>query len=197
MHPHRTASSATATTSWSTVPRMTKEMPLAVRTAVLDSDNVLTTRQALTLGMTESQARRLAASSRSQGFPRGVLLVEPPVDLLRSRARAAQLLVPDGLLCGPTAARLLGMQGLRYFDEAEPIHLLLPNERTRWQRARPRAALDEEDDAADHEPSGSPRRVRRPDVATPAAPVDRATFVALADSAAHRSSSPRSGWEHG
>jgi hypothetical protein len=165
---------------------VTKDIPRAVRQEVLTSDDVLTTRRALALGLTEAQCRRLAAESRERGIARGVLLVGEPSDLLRSRARAAQLLVPGGLLCGPTAARLLEMQGLPFFDADEPIHLLLPNDSTRWQRSglvlhwtrKPPSRFMDCGGLAVVEAGCALRLLERT--------VDRETFVALADSAAHR-----------
>lgn len=167
-------------------PRMTKTVPDALRDAALTSDDVVLSARAAELGASEWQCRQLAAGSRAVGVPHGVLLVPPARDLLRSRARAAQLLVPDGLLCGPTAARLLGVQGLPFHGPEEPMHLLLPDERTRWQRAGlrlhwTRRPQPESVDCAGlqlTEPGHALLMLQRL--------VDRRTLLALADSAAHR-----------
>src|SRR4051812_35769820 len=54
---------------------------------------------------------------------------------MRARARAAQLLIPDGVVCGRTAARIHGLQGLRLEPDDEPVDLVLPTGHTRWQRS--------------------------------------------------------------
>jgi hypothetical protein len=165
---------------------MTKEIPLELRTAAERQDDVVLTAAAAKAGLSEHQCRRLARLSRAADLPRGVLLIGTMRDALRSRARAAQLLVPNGLIAGPTAARLLGMQGLPFLDAEEPIHLLLPNEATRWQRSSiqlhwTRRPLPETVDCDGLLVAGAEQTLT-----ALSRHVDRVAFVTLADSAAHQ-----------
>jgi hypothetical protein len=150
------------------------------------TDDVLLTREAIGLGIGDQDCRRLRRISREYGLPRGALALPPVRDGLRARARAAHLLVPRGVLCGPTAARLLGLQGLPRATPTNPIHLSLPRRRTRWQRKDMllhwRDVPDEEIVLLDGLHVTAAERTLLDLQPT----LDRATFICLADSAAQQ-----------
>ncbi len=160
--------------------------PEGVNNAALASDDVLLSREAERLGLSPWHVRRLAAIGREQGLPRGTIAVPPFRDLLRARARAALLLVPDGIVCGITAARLHGLEGLNWHTPAEPVHLLLPATRTRWQRSGLRLHWSRRpiDDPQDLE--GLRVTSVENTLLDLRGRVDRTTFVSLADSAVRK-----------
>lgn len=147
------------------------------------TDDAILVRDALDLGLTDWECRELRRASKEHCMPRGTLLVPPVRDVLRARARAAQLLIPDGVLCGRTAARLHGLEGLRHDAQDEPLDLVLPTDHTRWQRAGLRLHWFEIPETLVFDMAG----LRVTDVETTLRALqprlDRRRFICLADSA--------------
>lgn len=147
------------------------------------TDDVILLRDAHALGLTDWSTRRLRALSSAHHVPRGTVIVPPVRDAFRARARAAQLLFPDAVLCGITAARLHGLEGAPPLRDEEPIHLALPPERTRWQRHGIRLHWCRLSDAAVVELDGLRVTNVESTLLQLQRQIDRRRFVCLADSA--------------
>jgi hypothetical protein len=149
-------------------------------------DDVLLVRKAVKLGATDRMCRELRVIRKEYGLPRGAVLIPPVRDVLRARARAAQLVVPAGVLTGATAARLLGLQGLPWAEVTDPLDLVLPTDRTRWQRKDLRLHWSDLEPAEIVLVDGLRVTNAERSLTDLHAQLDYTTFVCLADSAVHQ-----------
>jgi hypothetical protein len=96
-------------------------------------DDVLLAREATALGLTD-WAQRPFRRADGLAMPRGTLALPPISDPVRTKARAAQLLVPEAVISYVTAGRVHGLGGLQFWSPAEPVDATLEPSATRWQR---------------------------------------------------------------
>jgi hypothetical protein len=96
-------------------------------------DDVLLRHEALALGLSDWEQRRLRRGSEL-ALPRGALALPPVRDPVRTSARATQLLLPGAVISHTTAARLHGLAGLDFWTPAEPVEITAAPSATRWQR---------------------------------------------------------------
>jgi hypothetical protein len=99
------------------------ELPDGIRALAARQDGVVTTAQAIRLGVPRSRIRRLAAHGTWRHLARGAYWVVPRGEpRLRTRVRAAQLSCGGrSVAVGPTAARLHGLEGADSGDAV--VHL--------------------------------------------------------------------------
>jgi len=118
--------------------RQCADVPLDPLVAVLDlaqrQDDVVLLRQARALGLSDRRCRLLRQLDEDAVPLPGFAVVPPVRDPLRTSARMALLSVPGSFLCGPTAARLHGLQGLPWWTWEEGVHLQLGQLSRRAQR---------------------------------------------------------------
>ncbi len=96
-------------------------------------DGVVTTAQALAVGVTERQLRCLLRGGWTQPA-RGVYVSPHPADAFRASVRAALLTCPDAAACERTGARFHDLWGLPVWEPSEVPRLLVPRESRRSQR---------------------------------------------------------------
>jgi hypothetical protein len=108
---------------------LTRSAP-AWRAVAGAQDGVLTLRQALSAGLSRSGVKVRTQRGEWRALLRGTYLVdadmhdEPPP---RSLVRAASLAVPGGVLCGRSAAAVLGLRGMD--GDAAPAEIAVPSGR--------------------------------------------------------------------
>ncbi len=101
---------------------------LATALALAATQNgALTRAQALAVGLSPATLYRLAHVGGWENPVRGGFVVPAAPDRVHARARAAQLIRPDAVVCAVTAARIHRFPGLPQPTHDEPIHLLLPS----------------------------------------------------------------------
>ncbi|KJE23140.1 Protein of unknown function (DUF559)/Domain of unknown function (DUF4095) [Frankia torreyi] len=101
-------------------------LPLSLRRLAARQDGMLTRTQIRQAGLTRRQLDRLVRGAGCSTPFRGTVLL-PGAHPLRGPVRAALVGRPEAVVCGVTAARLLGLPGLDQTGTArEPVHLLLP-----------------------------------------------------------------------
>lgn len=98
----------------------------------------LTYQQALAAGVTRSQIRAFVARGWWLHLGRDAYVVraaidhgDNPISALQTRARAAVLGRPSAIICGITAARILGFGSAAGAADEAPVHLLVPHRGTR------------------------------------------------------------------
>jgi len=120
------------------IPRQGAGVPADPLLAVLDlaqrQDDVVLLRQARALGLSDRRCRQLRQMNEDMVPLQGMLVVPPVRNPLRSAAHMALLSVPGSLICGPTAARLHGLQGLPWWTWQEGVHLQVGHLSRRAQR---------------------------------------------------------------
>jgi hypothetical protein len=153
-----------------------------VRTRAASQDDVVTSQEAFGMGMTAWAVAELRRTSTLQ-LPRGAVAIGQPRDPLRSTARATQLLIPQSAISHITAARLRGLQGLRYWQPHDLVDATVALNKKRSQRAGVRLHFSELP-ASEIDQVGGIRTasVLRTLVGC-ARSLDRQTFLCLLDSA--------------
>lgn len=160
-------------------------LPPAALSLARRQDDVLTRRDLLGFGLTDSLLRRRLRAGVWTSCMRGAVLVPPVRDPFRSHARAALLTCGGGVLGHETAARLHGLEGFPRWIREEPPHVVLPPPRTRAQRPGVRQHWQSlTRDEVVHRPGFPATSVART-LADLARRVDRRTALFLLDSALH------------
>ena len=98
-----------------------------------NTDDVLLSREAYRLGLSRRAVESLQRVA-GQTVLEGAVAIPPIRDPLRTSARAAQLVVPSGVLSHATAAHLHGLQGIGFWTPAMVVDVTVPATRTRLQR---------------------------------------------------------------
>ena len=81
-------------------------IPPALRTLLARQDGAVTSAQALTSGLSESQLKTLVRSGWTRPT-RGIMVAPNPSDPMITSLRAALLACPEAVIAGMSAARLL------------------------------------------------------------------------------------------